>query len=223
MVCERTSRPLSVTTTRSSIRTPPTPGHVDARLDRDDVARRPARASPERASRGASWVTSPTPCPSPWPKCSPWPAASMMSRATASISRPSGPGPHRVQGRHLRAQRRARRSRPARPAPIAGRPGPRAVRAVAVEHRADVDRHQRVRRRSPRRAASRAAARRARPRRRSSRTTGPDAPRRRISCSSATATSRSVAPDEPELEQPARRSRRPARRRRRCAGSRPAP
>ena len=67
-------------------------GQVDARLDGHDVARRPARSSPVRASRGASWTSSPTPCPSPWPKCSPWPAASMMSRATASTSRPVGPG-----------------------------------------------------------------------------------------------------------------------------------
>ena len=78
---------------------------VDARLDGDDVARRPAGVSAVRASRGASWVTSPTPCPRPWPKCSPWPAASMMSRATASISRPSGPGRTASSAVDLRAQR----------------------------------------------------------------------------------------------------------------------
>ena len=52
----------------------------------------PARRSPSvRDSRGASWMSMPTPCPRPWPKCSPCPAASMTSRATASTSRPVGP------------------------------------------------------------------------------------------------------------------------------------
>src|SRR6185436_19398151 len=64
------------------------PGDIDARLDRHD------HPGGERvlASRGPSWTSRPTPCPRPWPKCSAWPASSMIARATASTSRPVGPG-----------------------------------------------------------------------------------------------------------------------------------
>ena len=107
---------------------------VDARLDGDDVARlerRLARCEPRAAApRGPPARRR---GPSPWPKCSPWPAASMMSRATASISRPPRPGPHRVERRRPGRAARARRPPRASSATLARRPGARAVRAVAVQ------------------------------------------------------------------------------------------
>jgi hypothetical protein len=87
-----TSQPSSPTTTSSSMRTPRTPGTY---TPGSTVTTLPARSgSPSgavRDSRGASWISIPTPWPRPWPKCSPWPAASITSRASASTSRPLGP------------------------------------------------------------------------------------------------------------------------------------
>src|SRR5438477_101828 len=36
------------------------------------------------ARRGASWISTPTPCPSPWPNASPNPASLMIARAIAA-------------------------------------------------------------------------------------------------------------------------------------------
>ena len=161
-------------------------------------------------SRGPSWTSSPTPWPRPWPKCSPWPAAAMTSRATASTSRPVGPGPHGGQRGLLGGEDELVDLAVAR-VELAGGEGARAVRAVAVELRAPVDDHERARPGSDVARRRRAAARRARRRRRSAGTTRPAAPSRRIVNSRSSATSRSVRPDEPALEHLGRAPRRPAR------------
>ena len=64
---------------------------VDAGLDGDDFAGGEDVVGALGESRGPSWTSRPTPCPSPWPKCSPWPAASITLRATASTSSPLAP------------------------------------------------------------------------------------------------------------------------------------
>src|SRR5207247_5674045 len=86
----RTWQPSSVTTTVSSMRTPPcsaryTPGST--------VTTWPAaRTSVEvEATRGASWISRPTPCPVPWMKASPHPASPMTARHVSSTSRPRTP------------------------------------------------------------------------------------------------------------------------------------
>src|SRR5215216_6979937 len=80
----------SFTITRSSIRTPNSPGTY---TPGSTVTALTASSDPSAVlpSRGPSWISSPTPCPSPWPKCSSWPAASIGSRATASTALHSAP------------------------------------------------------------------------------------------------------------------------------------
>ena len=83
----RTSQPSSRTTTRSSIRTPKLPGHVDARLDRDDVAG--SRARPRRAGANARRLVDLE--PDPVAECRgrtarPCRPASIGSRAAASTA-----------------------------------------------------------------------------------------------------------------------------------------
>ena len=124
-----------------------------------------------------------------------------MSRATASISRPVGPGPDGVQRGQLRAQHE-RVDLGELVGELARRPRARAVRAVAVEPRADVERHERVRR-------DRDVARRAcgsAPRSPEATIDGKlgavGAAARASRARARRATSRSVAPDQAALEQP---------------------
>src|SRR5271155_1495521 len=110
--------------------------------------------------RGPSWTSSPTPWPRPWPKSWPWPATSKNARPKHSRSLPRGPGPPEGRGpveltaarsgrvggerRQLGAEHElidlARLSRDA----LAGGIRAGAIRAVALELGAPVDRQQHV-------------------------------------------------------------------------------
>ena len=134
---------MSVTTTRSSIRTPNCPGRY---TPGSTVTTLPlASTESERCdSRGASWISSPTPCPSPWPKCSAWPAvADHLARRSVGLAAarrrparpPAPPAAPRARGRTPPGSASSS-------SPVASGAG--AVRAVAVQLGAPVDHHQLV-------------------------------------------------------------------------------
>ena len=105
----------------------------------------PARSvSPDSVERrGASWTSSPTPCPSPWPKFSPKPAAVDRSRASSSASTPVMP---RLDVR-ARALLRLEADVVGLAQPVgqpAGGERARAIAAVAVDAHAPVDRDERA-------------------------------------------------------------------------------
>ena len=79
-------QPSAVTTTVSSIADAAVLGEVHARLDGDHVAGGERSSRTSGATRGASWMSRPTPWPVPWVKASPQPASSMTSRQAASTS-----------------------------------------------------------------------------------------------------------------------------------------
>ena len=70
-------------------------GQVHARLDGDDVAGGQGSQSTCDATRGASWISRPTPWPVPWRKASAQPASSMTARQASSTALPSTPAAHR--------------------------------------------------------------------------------------------------------------------------------
>ena len=120
---------------------------VDARLDRDDVARLEHVAATRSRGAAPRAPSSPTPWPRPWPKCSPKPAVGRSRRArAASASTPVMPGRIRSTRARCCASRQTSYAR----AQLVGQRRPVAnvrvqSRAVAVEPRAPVDDDERPR------------------------------------------------------------------------------
>ena len=154
------------------------------------AARVPAPSGP---MPGASWISSPTPCPRPWVKWSPWPAAAMTSRdaaSTATTSAPTAsaarPAACDVGDEGVDLALPVRRRAPARACGSCPSGSPRPSRRSRASG---------SRRRAARwRRAGGAGSRSWRRRRRSSRTTAPRRRARSIRASSSRPTSSSVRP-----------------------------
>src|SRR3954466_7160045 len=88
----RGSEPSGVTTTVSSMRTPPTPGrYTPGSTVTTEPGSKVSRAL--AATRGSSWISSPTPCPVPCTNDSAHPAAAMTSRHARSTAAQPAPAP----------------------------------------------------------------------------------------------------------------------------------
>src|SRR6266498_2803997 len=131
-------RPSTVTSTMSSIRTPPTPGRY---TPGSTVTTAPAgsASSLPRRRRGPSWISRPTPWPRPWVKCSPRPAASITERRGIHLGS-GGPHPYRVDACLVsRAHQVVDVTEPVRG--LAERHGPGHVGVVPVHQSSEVHLH----------------------------------------------------------------------------------
>ena len=89
-----------MTTTVSSMRTPPTPGrYTPGSTVTTEPGSNVSRAL--AATRGASWISRPTPWPVPCTNASAQPAAAITSRHARSTAAQSAPGAHRLASRPL--------------------------------------------------------------------------------------------------------------------------
>ena len=158
-----TRQPSAVTSTMSSMRTPPEPGHVHAGLHRDDGAGRQVVGA-RRAQPGPSWISRPTPWPSPCGNRFAVPASS-IDRARGRVDVAGrGARAHGVDAGLLRLRGRPRGSRSARAAARRTRPS-----ASCRSGSRPTGRRSRSSRRRPPRAAGGRARGAARPRSRRTR------------------------------------------------------